>query len=52
MATFHDISLSFQQVMLAMLRTFRPFTKFSTGFEKLSKDEKHCTVSYYLSETF
>jgi len=52
MATFHDISSSFQQVMLAMLRLFARFPKFSTGFEKLSKDEKHCTVSYYLFETF
>ena len=32
MATFHDISSSFQQVMLAMLRTFRPFSKVFNKF--------------------
>lgn len=35
-----------------MLRTFRPFSKVFNSFEKLSKDEKRCTVSYYLFETF
>ncbi len=35
-----------------MLELFVHFPKFSTGFESLSKDEKHCTVSYYLFETF
>ena len=32
MATFHDISSSFQQVMLAMLITFRPFSKVFNKF--------------------